>query len=107
MTGLASLPSGRENCSRNWRSGSCASSSSAKSSFAEKCIVINDQRNVQRPTPNSGISILSTLNYRLSTAFRRLHELDGHAVRIAYVDDALAGIRAFFECLRFAGGLPS
>ena len=36
-----------------------------------------------------------------------LHELDGCAVRIANINDALPGVRARFEGLRLASGLPT
>ena len=38
---------------------------------------------------------------------RRLHELDCCSIGVANVDNALAGIRACLECLRFANGLPT
>jgi len=44
---------------------------------------------------------------RVSDLRRRLHELDGCAIRVANVDNALSGVRARFERLRFAGGFPT
>src|SRR5437870_4289305 len=36
-----------------------------------------------------------------------LHELDGRAVRVTHIDDALARVRAARERLWFTGGLPT
>src|SRR6478752_1226065 len=100
MTGLPCFASGSENFSRKPRSGSSRSSCRAKSSLAEKRIVINEQQtsNAQRPTSNAEFLPSCTAN---------LHELDGGAVRVAHVNDALTRIRPCFECLRFAGCLPA
>ncbi len=43
----------------------------------------------------------------VSTQLARLHELDGRAIRITHVNDALPGVRSRFEDLRFASGFPS
>ena len=44
---------------------------------------------------------------RVSDLRRRLHELDGCAIRVANIDHALSGVRARFERLRLAGGFPT
>src|SRR5439155_4682757 len=104
--------------SRNCRSGSSASSWSAKSSSAEKVVVINQQqtsnaqpafarlRRGRRLTSNAQF-MLSTLNYQLSTGSWGLHELDRCAVGVADVNDAFADVGTALESLRLACRAPA
>jgi hypothetical protein len=53
------------------------------------------------------MGILSTLNYRLLTAFRRLHQLNRGPVGIAHIDNTFPSVRSYFEQLWFAGCCPT
>jgi len=67
--------------------------------------------NPQRPMLNSEFiwdaSTSESFIARRSTAFRQLHKLDGRAIWITNVNDALSGVGTGLKSLRFTSSLPA
>jgi hypothetical protein len=78
-------------------------------SRGHKSATSNAQRSTSNAQFRANVGASPALNYRLSTinCGWRLHKLDGGAIWIANVNDALSGVGTGLKSLRFTGRFPA